>query len=158
MCNLLFVTFSQVITLKLEICPVSGCRIREGAFPQAVGALVCGTRWSWGSSRMNADPQQDPLLVAAGHLPGVVSAAEARLGSCTCRRWGPAPLQQIQQCKCGDEGMRGVSLGNTVCTLGIRPGRSKAPSGWSLGSFFVLTAAPALTRSEPDTIIKGESR
>lgn len=59
-CHLLFVTFSWIITLELEICPVSGCRIREGTFPQAVGALVCGTRGSWESSRMNADPSKIP--------------------------------------------------------------------------------------------------
>lgn len=82
---------------------------------------------------MEADPSQLPCSWLCVTFPGVRGAG-TRLGSCTCRRWGPVPLQ----CNYRDEGIQEVSLGNTVGTLGIRPGRSEAPSQWCLGSLFVL--------------------
>lgn len=71
---------------------------------------------------------------------------------------GPCPFSADPGMEVQGGGHARSEPGEHSVHLGIRPGRSEAPSGWSLGSLFELTAASALPRAEPNTTTKGESR
>lgn len=120
-------TLSQIITFKLESVLYQDAGLEKEHSLRLLEHLSVVL----GEQQAGSRAQQAHLLCGGGcgDVPGAVSGAGTRLGSrCSCSSWGPAPLQQVQPGNCRGERMPGVSLGSTVCPLGITASRSEEPS------------------------------